>query len=51
MKCPLGIFNFLKETFSLSHSIVFLHLFASIAEDQMTIISTTVGKNHLEAME
>ena len=51
MKCPLGISNFPKEIFSLSHSIVFLHLFALITEDQMTIVSTTVGKNPLEEME
>ena len=28
MKCSLGIFNFLEEIFSLSHSVVFLYFFA-----------------------
>ena len=32
MKCPLGISDFLEEISSLSHSIVFLYLFALIAE-------------------
>ena len=33
MKCSLGISNFLEEISSLSHSIVFLYLFALIAEE------------------
>ena len=33
MKCSLGISNFLKEIFSLSHSVVFLYFFALIAEE------------------
>ena len=32
MKCSLGISNFLDEIFSLSHSVVFLYLFALITE-------------------
>ena len=33
MKCSLGIFNFLEEISSLSHSVVFLYFFALIAEE------------------
>ena len=33
MKYSLGISNFLEETSSLSHSIVFLYFFALIAEE------------------
>ena len=33
MKCSLGISNFLEEISSLSHSIVFLYLFALITEE------------------
>ena len=33
MKCPLGISNFLEESSSLSHSIVFLYFFALITEE------------------
>ena len=33
MKCSLGISNFLEEISSLSHSVVFLDLFALIAEE------------------
>ena len=33
MKCSLGISNFLEETSSLSHSIVFLYFFALITEE------------------
>ena len=33
MKCSLGISNFLEEISSLSHSTVFLYLFALITED------------------
>ena len=33
MKCSLGIANFLEEISSLSHSVVFLYLFALIAEE------------------
>ena len=33
MKCSLGISNFLEEVSSLSHSIVFLYLFALITEE------------------
>ena len=32
-KCSLGISNFLEEISSLSHSVVFLYFFASIAEE------------------
>ena len=32
MKCSLGIYNFLEETSSLSHSSVFLYFFAVITE-------------------
>ena len=33
MKCSLGICNFLEGISSLSHSVVFLHFFALIAEE------------------
>ena len=33
MKCSLGISNFLEEISSLSHSIVFLYVFALITEE------------------
>ena len=39
MKCSLGISNFLEELSSLSHSVVFLHLFALIAEEGFLISS------------
>ena len=37
MKCSLGIFNFLEEISSLSHSIVFLCFFALITEEGFLI--------------
>ena len=37
MKCSLGISNFLKEISSLSHSVVFLYLFALITEEAFLI--------------
>ena len=37
MKCSLGISNFLEEISSLSHSVVFLHFFALIAEEGFLI--------------
>ena len=37
MKCSLGIFNFLEEISSLSHSVVFLYFFALIAEEGFLI--------------
>ena len=37
MKCSLGISNFLEEIARLSHSIVFLYLFALIAEEGFLI--------------
>ena len=37
MKCSLGIFNFLEEIPSLSHSTVFLYFFALIAEEGFLI--------------
>ena len=37
MKCSLGISNFLEESSSLSHSIVFLYFFALIAEEDFLI--------------
>ena len=37
MKCSLGISNFLEEICSLSHSIVFLYLFAFITEEVFRI--------------
>ena len=37
MKCSLGICNFLEEISSLSHSVVFLHFFALIAEEGFLI--------------
>ena len=39
MKCCLGISNFLEEISSLSHSVVFLHFFALIAEEGFLISS------------
>ena len=40
MKCSLGITNFLEETSSLSHSVVFLYFFASITEEGFLISSS-----------
>ena len=37
MKCSLGISNFLEEISSLSHSIVFLYIFALITEESFLI--------------
>ena len=37
MKCSLGISNFLEEISSLSHSIVFLYIFALITEEGFLI--------------
>ena len=37
MKCSLGISNFLEEISTLSHSVVFLYLFALIAEEGFLI--------------
>ena len=37
IKCSRGIFNFIEEISSLSHSIVFLYFFALIAEDDFLI--------------
>ena len=37
MKCSLGISNFLEETSSLSHSIVFLYLFALFTSEGFLI--------------
>ena len=37
MKCSLGISDFLEEISSLSHSIVFLYIFALIAEESFII--------------
>ena len=39
MKCSLGISNFLEEISSLSHSVVFLYVFALIAEEGFLISS------------
>ena len=39
MKCSLGISNFLDEVSSLSYSVVFLYLFALIAEEGFLISS------------
>ena len=39
MKCSLGITNFLEETSSLSHSIVFLYFFVLITEEGFLIAS------------
>ena len=39
MKCSLGITNFLEETSSLSHSIVFLYFFALVTEEGFIISS------------
>ena len=39
MKCSLGISNFLEEISSLSRSVVFLYLFAWIAEEGFVISS------------
>ena len=35
MKCSLGVSNFLEEISSLSHSIVFLYIFALITEEMV----------------
>ena len=37
MKCSLGISHFLEESSSLSHSVVFLYIFALIAEEGFLI--------------
>ena len=37
MKCSLGILNFPEEISSLSHSVVFLYLFALISEESFLI--------------
>ena len=37
MKCSLGIFNFLEEISSLSHSIVFFYFFGLITEEGFLI--------------
>ena len=37
MKCSLGISNFLEEISSLSHSIIYLYLFALITEEGFLI--------------
>ena len=37
MKCSLGIYNFLEEIASVSHSIVFLYFFALITEEVFLI--------------
>ena len=37
MKCSLGISDFLEEVSSLSHSIVFLYLFALITEEDFLL--------------
>ena len=37
MKCPLGIYNFIEEISSLSHSIVFLYFFALITKEVFLI--------------
>ena len=39
MKCFLGVFNFLEELSSLSHSVAFLYFFALIAEEGFPISS------------
>ena len=39
MKCSLGIFNFLEEISSLSHSIVFLYFFFSLFTSEGFLIS------------
>ena len=43
LKCSLGIFNFLKEISSVSHSIVFLYFFALITEEGFLIHSSADG--------
>ena len=42
VKCSLGISNFLEEISSLSHSLVFLYLFALIAEEGFLISPTSL---------
>ena len=37
MKCSLGISNFLEETYSLSHSIIFLYFIALISEEGILV--------------
>ena len=39
MKCSLGISDFLEEISNISHSVVFLYFFASIAEEDFLISS------------
>jgi len=50
MKCSLGISNFLEEISSLSHSVVFLYLFALIAKEGFLISSLLFfGTLHTDA--
>ena len=46
MKCSLGITNFLKEIYSLSHSIVFLYFFALITEEAFYLSMLVFGTLH-----
>ena len=46
MKCSRGITNFLEEISSLSHSIVFLYLFALITEEGFLISVLFFGTLH-----
>ena len=45
MKCSLGIFNFLEEISSLSHSIVFFYLVALITEEGFLICLAILGNS------
>ena len=46
MKCSFGIFNFLEDISSLSHSIVFLYYFALITEEGF-LISPCYSSNYV----
>ena len=57
MKCSLDISNFLEETSSLSHSVVFLYFFALITEECFLIspcysleLSIQMGTSYLSPL-
>ena len=50
MKCSLGISNFLKETSSLPHSVVFLCFFALISEEGFLIAAAMAHKRSQEEL-
>ena len=47
MTCSLGISNFLKEVFSLSHSIVFLSFFVLITEEGFLVLLAILSNGYI----